>query len=103
MMSLPLAAGLRGSSAIIVSDNGSELTLLVMLRWQQETAVAWHHIQPGKPIQNAFVESFNGRLRDELLNETSCRSLAHAREMLSDWKDDGLRPFFPPLRGRVLG
>jgi len=38
-----------------------------MLRWQQETNVAWHYIQPGKPIQNAFVESFNGRLRDELL------------------------------------
>ena len=43
------------------------LTAVAMLRWQQETNVAWHYIQPGKPIQNAFVESFNGRLRDELL------------------------------------
>ena len=57
----------RGQPKTIVSDNGPEFTALAMLRWQQETNVAWHYIQPGKPIQNAFVESFNGRLRDELL------------------------------------
>ena len=69
----------RGRPVTIVSDNGTELTSMAILRWQAETGVAWHYIQPGKPQQNGFVESFNGRLRDELLNETlfwsrfSCR------------------------------
>lgn len=49
---------------------------------------AAYHLQPGKPIQNAFVESFNGRLRDECLNETAFRSLAHARELIAEWHDD---------------
>jgi putative transposase len=78
----------RGAPKTVVSDNGPEFTALAMLRWQQETNVAWHYIQPGKPIQNAFVESFNGRLRDELLNETSFRSLAHVRALLAEWQDD---------------
>ena len=78
----------RGPPKIVVSDNGPELTALAMLRWQQEKNVAWHYIQPGKPIQNAFVESFNGRLRDELLNEISFRSLAHVRELLAEWRGD---------------
>jgi putative transposase len=64
------------------------MTSLAMLRWQQETGVAWHDIQPGKPIQNGFIESFNGRLRDECLNETLFRSLGHARELLAGWRDD---------------
>ena len=59
-----------GQPRTIVSDNGPELTALAMLRWQQDANVAWHYIQPGKPIQNAFAESFIGRLRDELMNET---------------------------------
>ena len=50
--------------------------------------IEWHYIAPGKPTQNAFVESFNGRLRDELLNETLFGSLAHARAVLADWKED---------------
>ena len=48
----------------------------------------WHYITPGKPQQNAFIESFNGRLRDELLNETLFGSLSHAREALAIWKND---------------
>jgi putative transposase len=62
--------------------------------WQQKTGVAWHYIEPGKPIQNAFVESVIGRLRDELLNETLFRSLSHARVALAEWRDDynGCRP-----------
>ena len=60
----------RGKPASIVSDNGTELTSMAILNWCQETGVAWHYIAPGKPTQNAFIESFNGRLRDELLNET---------------------------------
>ena len=78
----------RGRPAMIVSDNGTELTSMAMLRWSQERQVEWHYIAPGKPQQNAFVESFNGRLRDELLNETLFASLAHAREILSLWRDD---------------
>jgi putative transposase len=72
----------------IVSDNGTELTSMAILRWCQERQVAWHYIAPGKPTQNAFVESFNGRLRDELLNETLFTSLAHARIALAAWKLD---------------
>jgi len=85
---LDTIVAVRGKPHCIVSDNGSELTSTAMLRWQQETGIAWHYIQPGKPIQNAFVESFNGRLRDEMLNETVFRSLIHARELLAEWRDD---------------
>jgi putative transposase len=78
----------RCRPAMIVSDNGTELTSMTMLRWAQEHRIEWHYIAPGKPQQNAFIESFNGRLRDELLNETLFTSLAHARAALQDWKDD---------------
>ena len=54
----------------------------------QETRVEWHYIAPGKPQQNAFIESFNGRLRDELLNETLFTSLDHVREALAIWMED---------------
>ena len=73
---------------MIVSDNGTELTSMAILRWSQFTRIEWHYIAPGKPQQNAFVESFNGRLRDELLNETLFSSLDHARELLAEWQDD---------------
>ena len=59
----------RGYPRMIVSDNGTELTSNAILKWQQERRVEWHYIAPGKPMQNGFVESFNGRLRDECLNE----------------------------------
>ena len=72
----------------IVSDNGTELTSTAILQWSQDRAVDWHYIAPGKPTQNAFIESFNGRLRDECLNETLFISLRHAREKLNAWKDD---------------
>ncbi|MGH6843150.1 MAG: integrase core domain-containing protein, partial [Methylocella sp.] len=78
----------RGRAAMIVSDNGTELTSMAILRWSQERPVEWHYIAPGKPQQNAFIESFNGRLRDELLNETLFGSLRHAREALLLCKDD---------------
>jgi putative transposase len=69
-----------GRPAMIVSDNGTELTSRAILRWSQEKQVEWHYIAPGKPQQNPFAESFFGRLRDECLNETLFTSLAHARE-----------------------
>jgi len=58
-----------------------------VLRWCQQMRIEWHYIAPGKLQQNAFVESFNGRLRDECLNETLFTSLAHAREVLAIWKE----------------
>lgn len=78
----------RGRPDTIVSDNGTELTSMAVLRWCQDTAVEWHYIAPGKPMQNGFVESFNGRLRDELLNETLFLSLAEARSAITNWKED---------------
>jgi len=54
----------RGRPATCVSDNGTELTSIAIPRWSQEARIDWHYIAPGKPTQNAFVESFNGRLRD---------------------------------------
>ena len=59
----------RGLPCMVVSDNGTELTSHAVLAWCQDTGVEWHYIAPGKPQQNGFVESFNGRLRDECLNE----------------------------------
>ncbi|MBY3404665.1 IS3 family transposase [Rhizobium laguerreae] len=78
----------RGKPRMIVSDNGSEFASNAILQWADRTKVDWHYIAPGKPIQNAFIESFNGRLRDEFLNETLFSSLAHARSALSNWRSD---------------
>jgi putative transposase len=50
---------------MVVSDNGTELTSRAILTWSEEHGVDWHYIAPGKPMQNAFAESFIGRLRDE--------------------------------------
>ncbi len=78
----------HGRPAMIVSDNGTELTSHAVLRWVEETGIEWHYIAPGKPVQNAFVESFNGRLRDECLNEHVFRSLAQARGIVEAWRID---------------
>ena len=78
----------RGKPRMVVSDNGSELTSNAILAWADQSHVAWHYIAPGKPMQNAFIESFNGRLRDELLNETLFASLAQARVVLGCWRAD---------------
>lgn len=60
---------------------GTELSSLAILRWTQERPVEWHYIAPGKPQQNGYGESFNGRLRDECLNETLFVSLGQARSV----------------------
>jgi putative transposase len=78
----------RGRPDTIVSDNGTEYTSNAILGWADETGVGWHYIAPGKPQQNGYNESFNGRLRDELLNETLFRSLPHARAVLETWRRD---------------
>lgn len=78
----------RGTPEIIVSDNGTEMTSKATLEWQSKHQVGWHYIAPGKPMQNGFIESFNGKLRDECLNETLFEDLNHAREILAKWKWD---------------
>ena len=78
----------HGKPKMIVSDNGTELTSNAILQWADDHNVAWHYIAPGKPVQNAFAESFIGRLRDELLNETLFRSLSHPRAVLEAWRAD---------------
>ena len=67
---------------------GTELTSNAILKWQEDRKVEWRYIAPGKPMQNGFVESFNGRLRDECLNEHLFTNLRHARELISAWRDD---------------
>jgi len=78
----------RARPAMCVSDNGTELTSMAILAWSQQMRIEWHYIAPGKPTQNAFIESFNGKLRDELLNDTIFASLADARVALANWKTD---------------
>jgi putative transposase len=78
----------RGKPTTIVSDNGTELTSKAILRWTSDHHVSWHYIAPGKPTQNAFAESFIGRLRDEFLNETLFRSIPHTRIELETWRLD---------------
>ena len=70
------------------SDNGPEFTGLAMLGWSQGLGLEWHYIDPGKLQQNALIESFNGRLRDEFLNETLYTTRAQARVDLEEWRRD---------------
>jgi transposase InsO family protein len=78
----------RGKPGMIVSDNGTEFTSHAIFAWAKDHAVDWHYIAPGKPMQNGFVESFNGRMRDELLNEALFFGLDHARQKIAAWADD---------------
>ena len=77
----------RAVPQVMVSDNGTELTSGAVLRWATGR-LEWHYIEPGKPVQNAFVESFNSRLRDECLNEHVFLTLAEARETIEAWRHD---------------
>jgi putative transposase len=76
----------RGRPAVIRTDNGPEFCGKAMLTWAYRNAVALRLIEPGKPNQNAYIESFNGRLRDECLNEHWFTSLAHARSVIEAWR-----------------
>lgn len=78
----------RGHPDRIVMDNGPEFTGKAMDRWAYEHQVALQFIQPGKPVQNCFVESFNGTFRNECLNEHWFLSLTHARELVEEWRED---------------
>ncbi len=78
----------RGRPEMIRSDNGPEFTGRAMLTWAHRHGIALRLIEPGKPNQNAYVESFNGRLRDECLNEHGFTSLHHARTLIETWRPE---------------
>ncbi len=80
--------GRRGKPGMIVSDNGTEFTSNAILAWSKDHRVEWHYIAPGRPMQNGYVESFNGRMRDELLNESLFFGLHHARSAIAEWAAD---------------
>jgi len=76
----------RGKPAVIRSDNGKEFTGKAMLTWAHRQGITLRLIEPGKPNQNAYVESFHGRLRDECLNEHWFMSLAYAKAIIETWR-----------------
>jgi len=78
----------RGLPDTIVLDNGPELTSLALLSWSASQHVRLHHIAPGKPTQNAYIESFNGKFRDECLNEHAFDTIAEARDTIERWRCD---------------
>jgi putative transposase len=78
----------RCKPGMIVSDNGTEFTSNAILSWAKDHRVEWHYIAPGRPMQNGYIESFNGRMRDELLNESLFINLDQARQLLGAWITD---------------
>lgn len=79
---------IRGKPNQVISDNGTEFTSLAILKWAEGEAIKWHYIQPGKPMQNGAVESFNGKVRDEFLNQHIFTSLKEAKELAERWAND---------------
>jgi putative transposase len=78
----------RGLPEVITTDNGPEFTGRHLDEWASRRGIILNFIRPGKPIENAFAESFNGRLRDECLNTNWFMNLRHAREVIEDWRKD---------------
>ncbi len=85
---LTMLIGARGKPRMIVSDNGTEFTSNAMLGWAKDHGVDWHYIAPGRPMQNGYIKSFNGRMRDELLNESLFIDLDQARQLIGAWVTD---------------
>lgn len=79
-------ASIRGLPRVIRTDNGKEFCGKAMVTWAHERGVSLRLIEPGKPNQNAYIESFNGRLRDECLNEHWFTHLLHARTVIECWR-----------------
>ena len=79
---------LCGPPQAIVYDNGTEFTSMAMFDWTKKTSVPLQFIQPGKPSQNGFAEAFNGRVRDECLNESLFSSLREARDIIHKWRHE---------------
>lgn len=78
----------RGSPERILSDNGTEFTSMSVLRWSKDQRIQWGYIQPGKPYQNGYIESFNGKLRDECLNENIFVNLQEAKMFVETWREE---------------
>lgn len=78
----------RGLPQILVTDSGPEFAGQALDVWAYGQGVKLHFIEPGKPVQNAFIESFNGKMRDECLNEHWFLSLGEARETIEAWRQD---------------
>lgn len=78
----------RGKPDRILSDNGTEFTSTALLKWCQEQGIRWDYIQPGKPYQNGYIESFNGKLRDECLNENIFVNLQEAKRLVEAWREE---------------
>ncbi len=78
----------NGSPEEIISDNGTEFTSTAVLKWCHERGQAWRYIQPGKPYQNGNIESFNGKLRDECLNENLFINLPEAKRLIEGWRKE---------------
>ena len=76
----------RGLPQVLRTDNGLEFCGRAMLTWAHTRGVTLRLIEPGKPTQNAYIESFNGRFRDECLNEHWFTSLAHAQAVIETWR-----------------
>ncbi|MAO13479.1 IS3 family transposase [Marinobacter sp.] len=85
---LDAIAAFRGYPQAVRTDQGPEFTSKALDQWAYDNRVELKLIQPGKPTQNGFIESFNGRFRDECLNEHWFRNLAHAREIIGNWRRD---------------
>jgi len=81
-------ASLRGLPENIIVDNGPEFISNAMDAWAYERGVKLHFIRPGKPVDNAYIESFNGKFRDECLNQHWFMSLSHARTVIEEWRND---------------
>ena len=85
---LDAIAATRGLPEMIVMDNGPEFTSKALDGWAYQRGVKLHFIRPGKPVENAFVESFNGKLRNECLNQHWFIDLAEARRVVGEWRVD---------------
>lgn len=78
----------RGKPEGITVDNGPEFRSREMQRWAQRHGIELYYIEPGKPFQNAFIESFNGKFRDECLNQHWFTSLYEAKEIIETWRKE---------------
>lgn len=78
----------RGKPVRITLDNGPELTSHALQKWANGQSICLSYIEPGKPMQNGYIESFNGKFRDECLNTHWFLNLGHARQMISAWRED---------------
>ena len=85
---LSQTASMRGLPENIIVDNGPEFISNVLDAWAYERGVKLHFIRPGKPVDNAYMESFNGKFRDECLNQNWFMSLGHARQVIEEWRVD---------------